>query len=62
MNWAIIAREDRLYKGKSLFRWDESPGLGMKTPFYATPECFNVILIDSKSTIVEFAEDLFIVG
>lgn len=27
MNWAIIAREDRLYKGKTLYRWDVSPGL-----------------------------------
>ncbi|KAF7947813.1 hypothetical protein EAE96_008891 [Botrytis aclada] len=27
MNWAIIAREDRLYKGKDLYKWDETPGL-----------------------------------
>ncbi|KAA8570897.1 hypothetical protein EYC84_000284 [Monilinia fructicola] len=27
MNWAILAREDRLYKGKTLYRWDVSPGL-----------------------------------
>ncbi|CZR64971.1 uncharacterized protein PAC_14871 [Phialocephala subalpina] len=27
MNWATIAPETRLYKGKSLFRWEDSPGL-----------------------------------
>lgn len=31
MNWAIIAREDRLYKGKTLYKWDVSPGLGTKS-------------------------------
>ncbi|KAF8858302.1 hypothetical protein BDZ45DRAFT_802627 [Acephala macrosclerotiorum] len=27
MNWATIAPETRLYKGKNLFRWEDSPGL-----------------------------------
>ncbi|KAH8678978.1 hypothetical protein BGZ60DRAFT_428788 [Tricladium varicosporioides] len=29
MNWATIAPDTRLYKGKNLFRWDVSPGLGI---------------------------------
>ena len=28
MNWAVIAREERLFKGNILFKWDQSPGLG----------------------------------
>lgn len=28
LNWATLAPETRIYKGKNLFRWDESPGLG----------------------------------
>lgn len=28
MNWATIAPETRLYKGKSLYKWEDSPGLG----------------------------------
>ncbi|KAI9649696.1 hypothetical protein NHQ30_002277 [Ciborinia camelliae] len=36
MNWAIIAREDRLYKGKTLYRWDVSPGLDLLTLFLPT--------------------------
>jgi len=32
MNWDMIAREDRLYKGKELYRWDDSPGLGLFLP------------------------------
>ncbi|EHL01543.1 hypothetical protein M7I_2427 [Glarea lozoyensis 74030] len=27
MNWATIEPETRLYKGKDLFRWDDTPGL-----------------------------------
>ncbi|TVY33784.1 hypothetical protein LSUB1_G006398 [Lachnellula subtilissima] len=27
MNWATVAPETRLYKGKNLFRWEDSPGL-----------------------------------
>jgi hypothetical protein len=30
MNWATIAPGTRLYKGKNLFRWEVSPGLGEK--------------------------------
>jgi hypothetical protein len=30
MNWATIAPDTRLYKGKNLFRWEVSPGLGEK--------------------------------
>ncbi|TGO65795.1 hypothetical protein BCON_0001g01130 [Botryotinia convoluta] len=37
MNWAIIAREDRLYKGKTLYRWDVSPGLEHHCGTCATP-------------------------
>ena len=29
MNWATIAPDTRIYKGKNLFRWEVSPGLGM---------------------------------
>jgi hypothetical protein len=28
MNWATIAPETRIYKGKNLYRWEDSPGLG----------------------------------
>jgi hypothetical protein len=28
MNWSVIRPEQRLYKGKSIFKWDDSPGLG----------------------------------
>ena len=31
MNWAMEDRESRLFKGKNLYRWDISPGLGMDT-------------------------------
>ncbi|KAM0154252.1 hypothetical protein ACHAPG_006637 [Botrytis cinerea] len=37
MNWAIIIREDRLYKGKTLYRWDASPGLEHHCGTCATP-------------------------
>ncbi|TEY85756.1 hypothetical protein BOTCAL_0012g00100 [Botryotinia calthae] len=37
MNWAIIIREDRLYKGKILYRWDASPGLEHHCGTCATP-------------------------
>ncbi|KAF7945979.1 uncharacterized protein EAE97_005017 [Botrytis byssoidea] len=37
MNWAIIAREDRLYKGKTLYKWDVSPGLEHHCGTCATP-------------------------
>ncbi|KAB8297898.1 hypothetical protein EYC80_001684 [Monilinia laxa] len=37
MNWAILAREDRLYKGKTLYRWDVSPGLEHHCGTCATP-------------------------
>ncbi|TGO15722.1 hypothetical protein BTUL_0036g00120 [Botrytis tulipae] len=37
MNWAMIAREDRLYKGKTLYRWDVSPGLEHHCGTCATP-------------------------
>ncbi len=30
MNWATMAPETRIYKGKNLFRWEVSPGLGVQ--------------------------------
>ncbi|KAH8792873.1 hypothetical protein F5882DRAFT_352490 [Hyaloscypha sp. PMI_1271] len=35
MNWATIAPESRIYKGKNLFRWEVSPGLGTQAPIEA---------------------------
>ncbi|PVH83570.1 hypothetical protein DL98DRAFT_412795 [Cadophora sp. DSE1049] len=37
MNWATIAPETRLYKGKALFRWEVSPGLEHHCGICATP-------------------------
>ncbi|KAG4428483.1 hypothetical protein IFR05_016036 [Cadophora sp. M221] len=37
MNWATIAPETRLYKGKSLFRWEVSPGLEHHCGVCSTP-------------------------
>ncbi|KAH7417931.1 hypothetical protein BKA64DRAFT_183248 [Cadophora sp. MPI-SDFR-AT-0126] len=37
MNWATIAPETRLYKGKALFRWEASPGLDHHCGVCATP-------------------------
>ncbi|KAE9371267.1 hypothetical protein N431DRAFT_545555 [Stipitochalara longipes BDJ] len=37
MNWATIAPDTRLYKGKNLFRWEVSPGLEHHCGICATP-------------------------
>ncbi|KAF7872813.1 uncharacterized protein EAF02_008884 [Botrytis sinoallii] len=37
MNWAMLSRENRLYKGKTLYRWDVSPGLEHHCGTCATP-------------------------
>ncbi|KUJ16342.1 uncharacterized protein LY89DRAFT_782612 [Mollisia scopiformis] len=37
MNWATIAPETRLFKGKNLFRWEDSPGLEHHCGVCATP-------------------------
>ncbi|CAG8982529.1 hypothetical protein HYALB_00002311, partial [Hymenoscyphus albidus] len=37
INWATIAPESRLYKGKNLFRWEVSPGLEHHCGICATP-------------------------
>ncbi|KAH6676691.1 hypothetical protein B0J14DRAFT_537397 [Halenospora varia] len=37
MNWATIAPDTRLYKGKNLFRWEVSPGLDHHCGICATP-------------------------
>ncbi|KAE8448603.1 hypothetical protein EG329_009028 [Mollisiaceae sp. DMI_Dod_QoI] len=37
MNWATIAPETRLFKGKNLFRWEVSPGLEHHCGVCATP-------------------------
>ena len=28
MDWAVIAPDERLFRGNMLFKWDQSPGLG----------------------------------
>ncbi|TVY45998.1 hypothetical protein LOCC1_G003030 [Lachnellula occidentalis] len=37
MNWATVAPETRIYKGKQLFRWDDSPGLEHHCGICQTP-------------------------
>ncbi len=56
MNWATIAPETRLYKGKNLYRWEDSPGLGLykQTQIYTPTDRI-------QSTIVASAQPLFIV-
>ncbi|TVY15609.1 hypothetical protein LARI1_G005419 [Lachnellula arida] len=37
MNWATVAPETRIYKGKNLFRWEDSPGLEHHCGICQTP-------------------------
>jgi hypothetical protein len=41
MNWATIAPDTRLYKGKNLFRWEVSPGLGEDIQWVSVWDIFH---------------------
>ncbi|TVY89740.1 hypothetical protein LAWI1_G002593 [Lachnellula willkommii] len=57
MNWATVAPETRIYKGKNLFRWEDSPGL-VAQRHHALENMWSPA-IDSISNFISMSHECF---